>query len=139
MKMITAAIGCILLMTACVSNNSPLKYVLVNQRYLKNKFVYRKTKTNFIQTNINNIDNKKILKSDFYQKDEKNNSLSNKRSFSFVGKNRIYNLSKKLKETKKLDMRDRINTNNTPTAHTSYQRIDIRLVHLSLRQSGHLQ
>ena len=105
-----------------ISNNSPLKYVLVNQRYLKNKFVYRKTKTNFIQTNINNIDNKKILKSDFYQKDEKNNSLSNKRSFSFVGKNRIYNLSKKLKETKKLDMRDRINTNNTPTAHTSYQK-----------------
>ena len=102
--------------TKNISNNSPLKYELANSRFLKNKYVYRKTRTNFI--NINSMDNKK-LKSDNKKKGgNTNKSLSDKRSFSFVGKNYMTPIIKNLK---KIEKKGRDNTNNSPTSHTSYR------------------
>ena len=75
--------------------NSPLKYILSYPRCLKNKMVHRKTKTNFILSN--DIENEKL------NIEDDNDTLSNKRSLSFVGKMRIYNMMQKMKDGKKIE------------------------------------
>ena len=88
------------------SNKIPFKYMLSHPRFLKNKVVHRKMKTN-----INNLENIKIY--DYYKEEENNHTLSNKRSLSFIGKNTVYNLVKKLKDNKKIEFKDKLfNGNN---------------------------
>lgn len=89
-----------------LSINIPFRYILSHPRFLKNKVVHRK-----METNINNTENEKIY--DYYKEEENNNTIANKRSLSYVGKTTVYNLVKKLKENKKLELKDKLfNGNN---------------------------
>ena len=92
-------------------NNSPsLTNQLVNQRYLKNKMVHRKTKTNFIIPNIIKYDNLINI-----NQEEEDNTLMNKRSFSFAGKIPIFNIIKKKKDKKKIELNNILKIgNNSP-------------------------
>ena len=93
-------------------SNTPLKYMLSHPRCLKNKVVHRKTKTN-----LNNIEYEKVI-SFSPEEYEENNKVINKRSFSFVGKNTVYNLVKKLKNNKKSELKEKLkNGNNTHITH----------------------
>ena len=95
------------------STNTPLKYMLSHPRCLKNKVVHRKTKTN-----LNNIEFEKLM--DCQEEDEEKDNIVNKRSLSFVGKKKEYNLVKKLKDTKKLELKEKLkNGNNTPGSRLS--------------------
>ena len=88
------------------SINIPFKYILSHPRFLKNKVIHRKMKTN-----VNNIDNEKIY--DYYKEEENNNTINNKRSLSYIGKSTVYNLVKKLKDNKKIELKDKLfNGNN---------------------------
>ena len=93
------------------SINTTFKYMFSQPRCLKNKVVHRKTKTN-----LNKIEFEKLM--DCQEEDEE--IPMNKRSLSFVGKNNVYNLVKKLKDNKKAELKDRLkNGNNTPCSRLS--------------------
>ena len=84
--------------------NSPLKYIPTYPRCLKNKMVHRKTKTNFILSN--DIEKEKL------NLEDDNDTLSNKRSLSFVGKMRIYNMMQKMKDGKKIETKEKLKNIN---------------------------
>ena len=67
--------------------------------------VHRKTKTNFILSN--DIENEKL------NLEDDNDTLSNKRSLSFVGKMRIYNnMMQKMKDGKKIETKEKLKNIN---------------------------
>ena len=103
------------------SINIPFKYILSHPRFLKNKVVHRKMKTN-----LNNIDIEK--KYDYYKEEESNDSLKNKRSLSFVGKTTVYNLVKKLKDNKKLELKDKLFNGNSISIYDSLNKNQINKV-----------
>ena len=91
-------------------NNSPLKNKIANPRFLKNKMVHRKAKTNFIFPN--NIDYENFI--DYNPENEENSIISNKRSFSFVGKTPVFNLVKKYKDNKKIELKNKLKNSHSP-------------------------
>ena len=96
--------------------NHPLKHIKSNPRFLKNKVVHRKVKTN-----INNNENIKEYNNN--PEDEESNPFMQKRSLSFVGKVKVFNLVKKVKENKKIEIKEKIkndskNMNNSPSNST---------------------
>ena len=96
------------------SSNTPLKYIHSQPRCLKNKLVHRKTKTN-----VNNLEYEQFINYNS-EEDEENNSFANKRSLSFVAKTTVYNLVKKMKESKRLELKDKFqNSNNSPGSSIS--------------------
>ena len=86
----------------------PLKHIKSNPRFLKNKVVHRKIKTN-INSNENN---ENINEYNNNSEEEENNSFLHKRSLSFVGKVKVFNLVKKVKDNKKIEIKDKIKKNN---------------------------
>ena len=99
-------------------NNTPLKYLLANPRFLKNKMVHRKNQSNYIFSK--NMEKEEQSNYDYYLQDEENDSLPNKRSLSFVGKTPIYNIIKKVKDNSKIEITNKVkNNNNTIGAHVS--------------------
>ena len=87
------------------STNTPLKYMQSYPRCLKNKVVHRKTKTN-----LNNIEFEKLM--DCQEEDEEKDNIVNSRSLSFIGKKNVYNLVKKLKDTKKSELKEKLKNGN---------------------------
>ena len=91
------------------SYNNPLKKIMGLQRFLKNKMVHRKTKTNVL--NQNNVDYDD-LKLEENAKDDSEDTLSNKRSLSFVGNSNKYNIKKKVKDKPKLEIKEKFKNGN---------------------------
>ena len=96
-----------------------LKHIKSHPRFLKNKLVHRKVKTN-----INNNENENINEYINNPEDEESNPFLQKRSLSFVGKVKVFNLVKKAKDNKKLEIKDKIknnniNINNSPSNNTA--------------------
>ena len=90
------------------AGNLQLKQIKSNPRFLKNKLVHRKVKTNL----NNNENNDNINEYNNNPEDEKQNPFLHKRSLSFVGQVKVFNLVKKVKDNKKLEMKDKIKNNN---------------------------
>ena len=90
------------------SFNNPLK-IMLDQRFLKNKVVHRKTKTNILNQNNKEDDDLKLVEN---IEDDNYKSLINKRSFSFIRKSNKFKLSKKIEEIPKLELKDKIRNGN---------------------------
>ena len=109
-------------------NNTPLKYLFANPRFLKNKMVHRKNQSNYFISK--NMEREQQSNYDYYYlQDEESHSLPYKKSLSFVGKTPIYNLIKKLKDNPKKEITNKLKKNNTISGHVSPKIKDY--VHLS--------
>ena len=102
------------------NNKIPLKYIITNQRFLKNKMVHRKNKSNYImpkklekeeesQSNYDYIAQYEEIDNDNIDNIDNIDNSAYKRSLSFIGKTPVYKIFKK---NKKIDINDKLDINN---------------------------
>ena len=97
------------------SSNIPFKFINFQPRCQKNKLVHRKTKTN-----LKNLEYEQFINYNSEEDDDDNNSFYNKRSLSFVAKSTVYNLVKRMKDSKKIELKEKFkNANNSPGSSIS--------------------